>query len=351
MRRSSDRSLIRLQRLHLSSTVTTPTTRRIGLLFATLALLWGLSFVAIKTGIEGFPPVLLAALRHDIAAAVLVGYALYRGRTLRPRTRDDVSLFLVGGTLLIGAHFTLLFLGQQYVPSAYGAILLSLTPVVTPAFAATLLPSYRARPHEIIGTISGFLGVVVIANPSPGGLGSRLTGIALLIGAAVVFAAGAVLTERYATTLPIVSVQAGMTVVGAVILHAVSALLPSEQVGAVSAGVEHLAALVYLGVFASAAGFLLYFQLVDAVGAAETSLVSYAVPAVTAVFGWLLLGEVLTPLTLVGFTAILVGFAWVKADVLRTLLRRRRRSDTHRGGGSSGDYVVVSGNAYCKRNC
>ncbi|QIO24599.1 DMT family transporter (plasmid) [Haloarcula sp. JP-L23] len=346
MRHSSDRRLIRLQHLYPSSTVTTPTTRHLGLLFATLALLWGLSFVAIKTGLEGFPPVLLAALRHDIAAAVLVGYAVSRGRTILPQTRDDVALILVGGALLIGAHFTLLFLGQQYVPSAYGAILLSLTPVVTPAFAATLLPSYRARPHEIIGTVSGFLGVVVIANPSPGALDSRGLGIALLIGAAVVFAAGAVLTERYTTTLPLVSVQAGMTAVGAVILHVVSAALPSEQVGAVSAGVEHLVALVYLGVFASAVGFLLYFRLVDAVGAAETSLVSYAVPGVTAVFGWLLLDEVLTPLTVVGFTAILAGFAWVKADVLRATLRRRRRSDASPASDGRGDYVVVGGNAY-----
>jgi len=324
----------------------TRSTRHIGLLFAALALIWGLSFVAIKTGLESVPPVLLAALRHDIAAVVLLGYALWRGRTLRPRTRDDWSLILIGGTVLIGAHFALLFLGQQYVPSSFGAILLSLTPVVTPAFASTLLPSYRARPHELIGTVCGFLGVVIIANPTPGAVDGRLLGVALLISSAVAFAVGAVLTERYTSSLPLVSLQTWMTLLGAAILHAVSVGLPSERLGTVSVGFEQLAAIAYLGIVASALGFLLYFRLISTVGAAETSLVSYAVPAVTAISGWLLLGETLSPVTVAGFAVIVVGFAWVKADVLRSLRRRRADSPTYRACGPQDDCVVVSGNAY-----
>lgn len=324
----------------------TRTTRHIGLLFSGLALIWGLSFVAIKTGLDGIPPVLLAAVRHDIAAVVLLAYAVWRGQTLRPRTRDDLALIFIGGAVLIGAHFALLFLGQQYVPSSYGAILLSLTPVVTPAFASTLLPSYRARPHEIIGTICGFLGVVIIANPSPGAIGGRLIGVAFLIGSAVAFAIGAVLTERYTGSLPLVSLQAWMTLLGAGLLHALSATLPSERLGAVSVGVEQLAAVAYLGIGASAIGFLLYFRLVGTVGAAETSLVSYAVPAVTAASGWLLLGETLGPVTIAGFSVIVVGFAWVKADILRSLLRRRSGSYSYTPGHTRDDYIVIGGNAY-----
>ncbi|WP_336338526.1 DMT family transporter [Haloarcula brevis] len=326
----------------------TRSTRHLGSLFAALALIWGLSFVAIKTGLETVPPVLLAAVRHDIAAVVLLGYALWQGRTLRPRTRDDWSLILIGGIVLIGAHFALLFLGQQYVPSSFGAILLSLTPVVTPAFASTLLPSYRVRPHELIGTVCGFVGVVIIANPTPGSVGGRLLGVALLIGSAVAFAVGAVLTERFTSSLPLVSLQAWMTLLGAAILHAVSAGLPSERLGTVSVGLEQVAAVAYLGIVASAVGFLLYFRLVSTVGAAETSLVSYAVPAVTAVSGWLLLGETLGPVTVAGFAVIVVGFAWVKADVLRSLRRRHAGSRSYHCGPQD-DCVVVSGNAYATR--
>jgi len=328
----------------------TRSTRHIGLLFTALALIWGLSFVAIKTGLESVPPVLLAAVRHDIAAVVLLGYALWQGRALRPRTRDDWSLIFIGGTVLIGAHFALLFIGQQYVPSSFGAILLSLTPVVTPAFASTLLPSYRVRPHELIGTVCGFIGVIIIANPTPGAVGGRLLGVVLLIGSAVAFAVGAVLTERYTSSLSLVSIQTWMTLLGAAILHAISMGLPSERLGAVSVGLEQVAAIAYLGIIASAVGFLLYFRLVSTVGAAETSLVSYVVPAVTAISGWLLLGETLGPVTVAGFAVIVVGFAWVKADVLRSLRRRHTGSPSYRPCGPQDDCVVVSGNTYWTRD-
>lgn len=328
----------------------TRSTRYIGLLFTALALIWGLSFVAIKTGLDGVPPVLLAAVRHDIAAVVLFAYAVWQGRSLRPRTRDDWSLILIGGTVLIGAHYALLFLGQQYVPSSFGAILLSLTPVVTPAFASTLLPSYRVRPHELIGTVCGFIGVVIIANPTPGAVGGRLLGVTLLIGSAVAFAVGAVLTERYHSSLSLVSLQSWMTLLGAAILHGVSIGLPSERLASVSVGVEQVAAIAYLGIGASAVGFLLYFRLVSTVGAAETSLVSYAVPAVTALSGWLLLGETLGPVTVAGFAVIIVGFAWVKADVLLSLRRRRAGAPSSQRCGPQDDCVVVSGNAYATQD-
>jgi drug/metabolite transporter (DMT)-like permease len=140
-----------------------------------------------------------------------------------------------------------------------------------------------------------------------------------------------------------------MTLLGAAILHAVSVGLPSEQLGTVTVGLEQLAAIAYLGIVASAIGFLLYFRLISTVGAAETSLVSYVVPAVTAISGWLLLGETLGPVTVAGFAVIVVGFAWVKADVLRSLRRRRTDSPSYRPYGPQDDCVVVSGNAYTTR--
>jgi O-acetylserine/cysteine efflux transporter len=143
-----------------------------------------------------------------------------------------------------------------------------------------------------------------------------------------------------------VSLQTWMTLLGAGILHAVSVGLPSERLGTVSVGFEQIAAIAYLGIVASAIGFLLYFRLISTVGAAETSLVSYAVPAVTAISGWLLLGETLSPVTVAGFAVIVVGFAWVKADVIRSLRRRRVGSPSYRACGPRDDCVVVSGNRY-----
>jgi len=104
--------------------------------FIALAVVWGSSFIVIKDGLNSLPPVLFAALRYDIAGLVVLAYAAHAVERWMPRTRDEWRLIGVGGTLMIGVHFALLFSGQQYVSSAIGAIVLSTTPVVTPVARA-----------------------------------------------------------------------------------------------------------------------------------------------------------------------------------------------------------------------
>lgn len=83
-------------------------------------------------------------------------------------------------------------------------------------------------------------------------------------------------------------------------------------------------ALAYLAVVASAAGFLVYFDLLDRLGPIEINLVSYAAPVAAAIVGFLLLGEVIDVPTVVGFVVIAAGFALLKRRAIRAELARRR---------------------------
>lgn len=90
--------------------------RTIGLfVFVTVAM--GGAYVANKFGVDAVPPVFFAALRFDIAAAMLLGYAVYRGDRWRPRTRAGWLAVLVSATLLFTAANALLNVGQQYTPT------------------------------------------------------------------------------------------------------------------------------------------------------------------------------------------------------------------------------------------
>jgi len=321
-------------------------TRRTLSLFGLLTLVWGLSFVAIKAGLDSFPPILFAAVRHDVASVLLLAYVAVSSHSWLPRTRSDLKLIAIGGALMVGGHFALLFVGQQYVPSALGAIMLSLTPMITALFAVAALPGERMRAHGAVGLVLGFLGALVVANPSPGALGGQLVGVLLLLGSAASFSLGAVWTERYTASLPIVSIQAWMMLVGAAVLHAISVRHPGETVAAIEWTQSGVLALVYLGAFASAIGFLVYFRLMDAVGPSETSLVNYATPIVAALAGWALLGEQLTALTVAGFGLILAGFLLVKADAIRSSVLHRGSTAVPAFYDDPRDHVVVEGNAY-----
>lgn len=322
--------------------------RNVGL-FLVVALVWGASFPAITVGLESLPPVLFAALRYDIAAVLLFGYVAYTGVAWRPTTYDDWTLILVGGVLLVGAHFALLFSGQQYVTGGVASIVMSLSPVLTPVFALALLPNERLGAMGVLGLLFGLLGVGIIAQPGPEALaGGQLFGVGLLVASATSFALGAVLTVRMRTTLPMLSLQAWMMTIGALFLHLTSALHPGETLSSVEWTGEAIGAVLFLAIFASAVGYLAYFDLQERVGPIETSLVNYATPIVATTSGWALLGEPVTETTVLGFAVIAFGFWLCKWSTftwqLSGLADRVRYPHEFR----SPDHVVVGGNVYRK---
>jgi len=313
--------------------------------FIALAIVWGSSFIAIKDGLNSLPPVLFAAMRYDIAGLLMLAYAaLGAGRWL-PRGREELRLVAMGGVLMVGLHFALLFTGQQYVSSAIGAIMLSLVPVVTPPLASLLLGDGTMTRRGVVGVLLGLAGVVIIADPSGSSLDGSIVGVTLLFLSALSFAVGSVLTRRFDVALGIVPTQAWMMIVGAGVMHAISGGL-GESPAAATWSPQVVVALLYLAVVAGAGGFVLYFDLLERVGPSEASLVNYATPAVAAVSGWLALGEAITASTVAGFVVIAAGFALLKWETLADLVSTSDPA-AKRGTAGSGS-VVVQGNVYLK---
>jgi drug/metabolite transporter (DMT)-like permease len=295
---------------------------RSALLFAGLAALWGASFPAIEVGLESFPPVLFAAARYDLAAVVLLAYAVVAAERWRP-TRADAGALLAGGIFLIAGN-SLLFLGQQYTTGSLASVIYSLIPLLTTAFAWALLAEESNSLLGLVGILVGLAGVVVIARPDPGNLlAAGVVGKALVALAAVSVALGSVLIRRWESTLPDSAFTAWAMVIGAGILH-VGSLAAGESLAAVQFDPAGLVALTYIAVFATAVAFVIYFFLLGAYGPLETNLVSYAVPVVATLLGWALLGETITVWTGVGFLLILGGFVLLKRRELRAELRRAR---------------------------
>ena len=288
-------------------------------LFLVLATVWGSAFMAIKAGLEYFPPVLFAAFRYDIAGVLMLGYAFYALDDPIPRTRGEWSLVLVGAVFLIAVYHSLLFIGEESetVTSASAAIIVSLSPVLTTAIARVILPSDRLKPAGIAGLLLGLLGVGVLSQPDPSNLLSANVVASLIIfAAALSFAFGSVLTRRIDATLPIESLEAWSMIGGALLMHAISLTL-GESVGNIHLTIEAIAALGYLSVFSSAVGFLIYFDLLERLGPIEINLVSYVAPISAALAGFLFLGEGITPAMVGGFLIILVGFVLIKYGAIR----------------------------------
>jgi len=291
-------------------------------LFLLLAAVWGTAFPATDAGLADLPPVLFAAVRFDVAAVLLFAYVFATDTDWRPRGREDYAYVAIGGTFAIGAHHALLFAGQQYVTGGVAAVLLGLVPVVTPALARVVSPGEEFTARTAVGVALGFLGVAVIANPDPANLADSVAGVALVLAAALAFAVASVGTHARDPDLPLAATQAWMMAVGAVVLHAASLAVPGDGFAAAVWTPDALAALAYLGAIAGAAGFLLYFTLLDELGPIESSFIEYVIPVFAALGGWLLLGQTVTATAVAGFACIFAGFVAAKYPAIRAELRR-----------------------------
>jgi len=292
--------------------------------FALLAVVWGFSFPAISVGLRTLPPVLFAAFRYDVAAVVLLAYAVTRTDEWRPTARRDLLAVLAGGVFLVSGN-GLLFVGQQTVPSGVAAIMQSLVPIATSLWALALLPEERVSPVGAVGILLGFLGVALIVRPDPANLLGSSVDRLLVLMQVVSVALGGVLIQRAGPTLDRAVLSGWSMGLGGLLLHAASTAIgeplapPTDTLG--------VAAVLYLGVVATALAFFVYFTLLERRGALETSLIAYLVPVVATVAGVFLLGESITPPTVVGFAVVAVGFLVLKRRAVAELVNDARRPE------------------------
>ncbi len=292
-------------------------------LFVLLASLWGGSFIAIEVGLHDFPPLFFAGVRYLLAGAVIMTVAIVTVPEWIPRERADWMSIGIVAVFIIAANHAFLYLGELYVPGAVAAVIVSLSPVLTILLASSLLGRGMPRVHELLGFVMGLAGVVVIANPNPTALDvENLIGIALVFLAAASFAIGGVLSRPFRSSLPVVSLQAWSMVLGSFILLAVG-WARGEPFSGIAPTPASIVSLAYLVVFSGVLAFLVYFTLLDRIGPTQLNLVGYLEPVAASIVGWLVLGHVVAPGTVLGFLLIAAGFTLIQRDLLVTILDQK----------------------------
>ncbi|MFC7018865.1 MULTISPECIES: DMT family transporter [Haloarcula] len=285
-------------------------------LFLLLGLIWGGSFVAIEVGLADFPPLLFASFRFYLAGAVMLGYAVVSTDHWRPHRNDEWLVVGIAGGLLIAGTHAFLYLGVPYISGAVAAIIISFSPVLTAVFASALLGD-RLTAVGLVGFACGLVGIGLVSQPDPSNLlSANVVGVSLVFVAATFWALGAVLTRPFRTAIPVQSLQAWAMLTGAPLLH-VTAIARGEALAAITWTPIVAGSLAYLGLIAGAVAFLIYFELLDRVGAAEINLIGYLEPVAATGLSYLLLGRVIGLPVVAGFVAIFVGFVLIKRTAIR----------------------------------
>src|SRR5262245_45337064 len=125
--------------------------------FATIYLIWGSTFLAIRIGVQEIPPFLCAALRFLIAGLLLYAWTLIR-REPAPKKRHWASALLLG-LLIFVMDYGLVFWAEQRVPSGITAVIMANIAIFMALSEAAFLKTQRFTMRLSTALVIGFCGV------------------------------------------------------------------------------------------------------------------------------------------------------------------------------------------------
>jgi drug/metabolite transporter (DMT)-like permease len=270
-------------------------------------LVWGSTYLAIRVMVETVPPLLGAGVRFSIAGAVMLA-VLSVSRSVRP-TRAQVLSALAIGTLLPGAN-AVVTVAEQEVPSNVAALLIASVPLwVLVMRRGSGEPVSRAG---MAAVLVGFAGVALLLRPGEQSGDATVLGLGACVFAAVMWASGSFASPRVRLPRdPLVSTGWQMLLGGAVIVAAGLIVGEASEVDPEAFSLRSVVALAYLIVFGSWLAFTAYAWLLQNAPISKVSTYAYVNPVVAIVLGFLILDEVITPITFVGAAIIVVAVALV----------------------------------------
>jgi drug/metabolite transporter (DMT)-like permease len=299
---------------------------RVWLALLTIYVVWGSTFIALAIVVRDLPPLLSMAIRHLIAGALLLAWALPRGDRDGDRVGGPqiVAGFVFGGLLFLVGHGSLAW-AQQTVPAGVAALLVGSIPIWM-ALLDRLFFGKRLRSSAYVGFALGFVGLAFLLDPFGAGHVDRFGAVVIILGA-LAWSAGS-LYSRWAALpkRPLVSAGLG-AICGGILCLAVS--VAGGELGQATWTPEAVGALTYLLVAGSLVGFTAYVWLLRVAPVSLVSTYAYVNPIVAVALGWLLLGETITLQMAVAGAAIVVAVALIlrasgaAVEPGRGLLRRR----------------------------
>lgn len=285
-------------------------TTRLILAYAAMCIIWGSTWMVIMVGLRGAPPLTSIAVRMVIATAVV--YAILRAyRIPIPRDKRFVRLGLFLGFFHIVFPYSLVYYGEQRIPSGQAAVLYATLPLMVALLARVMLGD-PLTVRKLFGIATGIAGVGVIFSDALGARAAhtgahQAIGILCVLGSVFASSVGSVATKRWSHGY-----------------HPVASLLIPFATGAVISSLGALAfedanprhfdgttwaSIVYLAVAGSVAAFALFFYVIQRLDVTVVSYQTFIIPIIAVLIGFVFLGETVSPRVGAGAALILAGIA------------------------------------------
>jgi len=275
------------------------------LLLTFLIAVWGINWPLTKIALAHTPPVLFSGLRTLLGGIFLLVVALPRYRKLAFRKTWKIYLFAALVNVIL--YYGLQTIGLNYMPAGLFSAIVFLQPVLVGVFSWLWLGE-SMNGLKFVGLIMGFAGVGVI---SMGGFSGDLSvpGILLALGSALSWALGTIFVKKVTPIVDSIWLVTLQLMIGGAVMTAGG--LQFENWSDIDWNWTFVLCLLFIAVFVIAAGWIVFYHLIDTGEAGKVASFTFLIPLVAILIGTLFLDEPFTVSLLAGLVLILISIYFV----------------------------------------
>jgi drug/metabolite transporter (DMT)-like permease len=278
-------------------------------LLGVLSVLWGGSFFFNGVALKELPPFTLVFLRVALAALILLPVL----RTYRigfPRGLSGWRPFFGIALLNNVLPFSLIVMGQTYIPSGLASILNATTPLFTVLVMAAS-GDEKLLMRRVGGVVVGLIGVIILHGQDIGFNNSQGVGILLCLAAAFSYGLSALYARRKLSDSPALATATFQLLASSLMMAMVAAIVDRPWQLPMPGATTWLA-MAGLAGLSTALAYIVFFQILRRSGSTNVMLVTLLIPVTAILLGYLVLGERISGREIIG--AVVIGSALLLID-------------------------------------
>ena len=296
---------------------------KIILIYALACLIWGSTWIAIKTSLESLTPFLSAGLRF-VTASTFILLILKITKTKIQKDKLSIRLYLIMTFFSFVFPFGLVYWAEQFVPTGLSSVLFAVNPFFVVLFSYFLISSERIGFFKFTGIILGFAGILVIFSDTFNlDFSSYTLGMIAIILSASFQALNSVFIKKYGGHLHPVSMNFIPMLIGGIILSVSGLFLEDTRI--IKFDSTALLSVLYLAIFGSIVTFTSFYWLLKRISVVILSLIAFITPVIALFLGWIFFSEQLSFNELMGSLLVLFGLLWANFGNIMKLNKLRRK--------------------------